>query len=239
MNLPTIPLANLLLGFGPILLLLFVMHRWSLKALDGLYANARMLVQLLLVGYVLTFIFETEEPIVIACVIVVMLVASAWIALRPLQVSTARLYLVALVSISVCGLAVLVLVTQIILEMPRWFEPRIVVPLGGMVFANAMNTVSLAAARLESEIARDTRHLEARKIALDVALIPQVNSLLAVGLVSLPGMMTGQILTGVDPLVAARYQIMVMCMIFGSAGLAAALYLRLCGSGAGGTSRSA
>ena len=229
MNLPTIPFANLLLGFGPALLLLFVMHRWSLKALEGLYANVRMLVQLLLIGYVLTFIFETEQPIVIVLVIMVMVLVSAWIALRPLKISTARLYLVSVISIGVCGLAILILVTQIILEMPRWFEPRIVVPLGGMVFANAMNTVSLAAARLESETARDMPHPEARKLALDAALIPQVNSLLAVGLVSLPGMMTGQILSGVDPLVAARYQIMVMCMIFGSAGLAAALYLTLCG----------
>ena len=74
------------------------------------------------------------------------------------------------------------------------------------------------------------------RIALEAALIPQINALLAVGLVSLPGMMTGQILSGVDPLIAARYQILVMCMIFGSAGLAAAIYLKLgsdLGSGLG------
>ena len=58
-------------------------------------------------------------------------------------------------------------------------------------------------------------------------MIPQVNALLAVGLVSLPGMMTGQILSGIEPLTAARYQIMVMCMIFSSAGLAAGLYMAL------------
>ena len=62
---------------------------------------------------------------------------------------------------------------------------------------------------------------------MTAALIPQINTLLAVGLVALPGMMTGQVLSGVDPLVAARYQIMVMCMIFSTAGLAAALYLVL------------
>jgi putative ABC transport system permease protein len=68
-------------------------------------------------------------------------------------------------------------------------------------------------------------YLEARQTALRTALIPITNSLLAVGLVSFPGMMTGQILSGVDPLVAARYQIMVMCMIYGAAGLSAALFL--------------
>lgn len=66
---------------------------------------------------------------------------------------------------------------------------------------------------------------QARRIALNAALIPITNSLFAVGLVSLPGMMTGQILSGVSPLIAARYQIMVMCMIFGAAGISAAIFL--------------
>ena len=56
-------------------------------------------------------------------------------------------------------------------------------------------------------------------------MLPQINSLLAVGLVSLPGMMTGQILSSVSPLIAVRYQIMVMCMVLGSAGIGAAIYL--------------
>ena len=112
-------------------------------------------------------------------------------------------------------------------DLPRFFEPRFVVPLAGMIFANAMNTVSLAAERFEAERARGVEVATSRRVALDAALIPQVNALLAVGLVSLPGMMTGQILSGIEPLVAVRYQIMVMCMTFGSAGLAAAVYLVL------------
>ncbi len=78
---------------------------------------------------------------------------------------------------------------------------------------------------LSGHHARQRHH--ARRAALDAALIPQINSLLAVGLVALPGMMTGQILSGVEPLVAVRYQIMVMCMVFGSGGLGAAAYLVL------------
>jgi putative ABC transport system permease protein len=119
------------------------------------------------------------------------------------------------------------IVTQLVLDLPRFFEPRFVVPLAGMVFANAMNTVSLAAERFEAERGRGVEYGEARRVALEAALIPQVNALLAVGIVSLPGMMTGQILSGVDPMVAVRYQIMVMCMTFGSAGLGAASYLVL------------
>ena len=88
-----------------------------------------------------------------------------------------------------------------------------------------MNTVSLAGERLFIEQERGKNYREARKIALETSMIPQINALLAVGLVSLPGMMTGQILSGIEPLTAARYQIMVMCMIFSTAGLSAATYM--------------
>ena len=66
---------------------------------------------------------------------------------------------------------------------------------------------------------------EARRTALQTALIPIINSLFAVGLVALPGMMTGQILSGVSPVVAAKYQIVVMTMLFGTAGISASAYL--------------
>ena len=68
---------------------------------------------------------------------------------------------------------------------------------------------------------------KARNIAFRASLIPITNSLFAVGLVSIPGMMTGQILSGISPLIAARYQIMVMCMVFGAAGISSACFLAL------------
>ena len=147
--------------------------------------------------------------------------------MRPLKHGGFRLYTLISFAVATSGLIMLAIVTQIVLDLPRWFEPRFVVPLAGMIFANLMNTVSLAAERFESEIDRNSDVLEARRVALEAAMIPQINSLLAVGLVSLPGMMTGQILSGVDPQVAVRYQVMVMGMVFGSGGLAAAMYLAL------------
>ena len=225
--LPTVSYGSLLLALIPSLGVLLIMRAWSLNAGQALWANVRMFAQLLAVCYVLTYIFETEIPWVVAAVLVLMMGVAAWIALRPLASRNARKYIHSLAAISICGLLMLVLVTQLVLDLPRWFEPRFVVPLAGMIFANAMNTVSLAAERFESELDRSIPYLEARKTAMDTALIPQINALLAVGLVSLPGMMTGQILSGVEPLVAVRYQIVVMCMIFGSAGIAAAFYLVL------------
>jgi putative ABC transport system permease protein len=117
-------------------------------------------------------------------------------------------------------------------DLPRWFEPSFVVPLAGMIFANTINTVSLAAERFESERREGMDVALARGTALDPALIPQINGLLAVDLVLPPGMMTGQILSGVEPLVAVRHQIIVMCMVFGAGDLGATVYLALAPRGA-------
>lgn len=223
----TIPLWELSIVFIPTAFLLAIMFHWQLKARVALYANFRMLLQLLLVGYFLTYVFETTQPIVIVVLVVVMIGVSTWIALRSFEEYDRKTFLIVLVSIGAPGLILLGVVTQFVLEMPRWFEPSLVIPIAGMIFANSMNTVSLAAERFEAEFKRGEHYISARRTALEATLIPQINSLFAVGLVALPGMMTGQILSGVDPIIAVRYQIMVMWMIFGSGGLAAVMYLVL------------
>jgi len=226
-TLSAIAWERLLIAFVPSLLLLVLLRRWTRSARVALVANGRMLVQLLLVGYALTYVFATNEPLVVGAVIVLMILAASWIALRPLGLERRRLYPKALLAISVSGLAILAIVTQGVLDLPRWFEPHVVVPLAGMIFANSMNTLSLASERFASECERNEPFETARGTAFQASLIPQINGLLAVGLVSLPGMMTGQILSGIDPLVAVRYQIMVMCMLFAAGGFSAALYLQL------------
>ena len=223
----TIPLRELSIVFIPTVFMLFIMYRWKVKAWVGLYANFRMIVQLLLVGYFLTYLFETNKPIIIVALVFLMIGVSTWIALRSFKNQKTKPYLTVLLSIGVPGLTLLIIVTQFVIEMSRWFEPNLVIPIAGMIFANSMNTVSLAAERFESELKRGESYISARQTALDATLIPQINSLFAVGLVSLPGMMTGQILSGIDPHIAVRYQIMVMWMIFSSGGIAAVLYLVL------------
>ena len=188
----TIPILELSIVFIPTAFLLIVMFRWQLKAVTGLYANLRMLVQLILVGYFLTYIFETNQPLFIVLLIVLMIAVSAWIALRSFDDKDIKTYFIILISIGVPGLILLGLVTQFVLQMQKWFEPSLVVPIAGMIFANSMNTLSLAAERFESEFNRGEDYVDARRIALDASLIPQINSLFAVGLVALPGMMTGR-----------------------------------------------
>jgi putative ABC transport system permease protein len=222
-----IPLSNLALAFIPVGIVILIMLRWSLNATDGLVAIGRMLLQLLLIGYLLNWIFAAESALIVLAILSVMLCVASWIALRPLNEPGWKEFSRALAAILIAGCLTLFLVTGLVLETDPWYAPRQVIPLGGMIFASAMNAVSITAERLGSELERGTEHTIARRLAFQAGLIPLLNSLLAVGLVSLPGMMTGQILSGIEPLIAARYQIVVMCMITGAAGMAAAIYLQL------------
>ena len=222
-----IPAFNLALAFIPVLFVLFILYKWSLDATNAVYSVIRMLVQLLLVGYVLTTIFEADKAWLVVVVMLIMVSASSWIALGTVKVQRTALYRHAFWSIFIGGGLTLALVTQAVISLEPWFQPQYMIPLAGMIFANAMNSVSLAAERLHAELSRDVEYEKAKAIAFKASFIPVVNSMFAVGLVSLPGMMTGQILSGVSPITAAHYQIVVMCMIFGSAGLSTAYFLVL------------
>ena len=228
-SIPEITLLRLVVAFVPVAVAIVILVRYSLGAWNGLYATARMLIQLLVIGYVLTYIFNADQPYVVLAVLLVMMAVASWIALRPLGRRTPSRYAIAFAAVAASGLLTLVLVTQGVLSLDPWYDPRYAIPLAGMIFSAAMNAVSLAAERYDAELASGTAPAEALPTALNAALIPQVNTLFAVGLVALPGMMTGQILAGVEPLIAVRYQIVVMCMLFGVTALSAAAYLVLAG----------
>lgn len=211
----------------PTILVIGILWRWAAGSGTAIYANLRMLAQLLLIGYVLVYIFESGEPTIILGVLGLMLLAASWISIRPLASRSSRVWRHALLAISASGVIVLALVSQAVIGIEPWFSPRYLVPLAGMIFSAAMNTISLAGERAYAESARGVSFVETRRIAMQAALIPMINSLFAVGLVALPGMMTGQILSGVSPVVAAKYQIVVMLMLFGVTGLSAAMFITL------------
>ena len=224
----TLSLGQLALAFIPVAVTLGILFLWSYGTGNAAYALARMVIQLMAIGYVLAWIFRADDGLLILLVLAIMLSASAWIALGTAREHRRELLAASFLSILLGGGLTLIMITQAVLQVDPWYLPRYMIPLAGMVFSNAMTAVSLAAERLYSELGHGMSWEEARVKAYQAAMIPVINSLLAVGLVSLPGMMTGQILSGVSPLVASRYQIMVMCMIFASAGLSTALFLSFC-----------
>ena len=226
-TLTTIPLTKLAIAFIPVAFVLVLLAYWSLPQKRTWHALVRMLVQLLLVGYVLSYIFASDNAWVIGALLLVMVLFSSWIALNNIESPRIFLFKRAFLAILISSFLILLVITQGVLNLDPWHEAKTLVPLAGMVFANGMNSVSLCGERFFAELKRGENYLDARNIAFKASMIPNVNALFAVGIVSLPGMMTGQILAGVSPFIAARYQIMVMCMVFASAGLASAIFLIL------------
>jgi putative ABC transport system permease protein len=223
----TIEFVDLLWILIPVGVTLYLYGRWTHDHGSMIMALGRMVLQLLVLGYVLTYIFAASTPWPILAVMAVMLAAASVIALRPLHDKPRRYYLYVLIAIIVGGATTLYIVIVAVLRPDPWYDPKVLIPLAGMIFSNAMNAVSIAAERYEGEVERGQPHAQARSTAYKAAFIPTLNMLYAVGLVSLPGMMTGQILSGVDPLIAVRYQMMVMLMVLGSGGIAVAVYLGL------------
>ena len=226
-NIETIPLTNLAFILIPVLLVIIIHVKWRLNTANAVYAISRMLIQLLLIGFFLNTIFASESAQITLFILAVMLLFASWIALNTVKQKRRQLFGKATLSLAVaCGFTLSVVIISV-LELSPWYQPRYIIPLGGMILANSMNSISLAAERFLSEINNHNNTIQARNIAFNAALIPTINILFAVGLVSLPGMMTGQILSGVSPFIAARYQIMVMCMLFASSGISAACFLTL------------
>lgn len=208
----------------PIGFILWLFWRWQAGSRDVLIACVRMTLQLLMIGYLLVYLFAASHVVVSLLVLSFMLLVAGWIALRPVRQQTGLL----LSAVFALGIAVVLhlgLSLLLVVKVEPWYQANVFIPLAGMYIANSMNGISLTAERFYAELEHGNTLLQARNSAFRAAMLPQVNGLLAVGLVALPGMMTGQILSGVSPLVAVRYQIMIMTMLLGTTAMASAVML--------------
>ena len=197
-------------------------------------ASVRTVVQLMLVGYVLTFVFGQPGWYAVLAMGAVMVTAAARAAVRRPTRTYRGAGGQAFATLLVTGLAVTLTVTAVIIDVRPWYEPRYFIPLLGMVLGNCLTGVSLGLDSLLSGLV-ERRHLVEAELAMGASaweaarpeaqtavrrgMIPVINSMMVVGLVSLPGMMTGQILAGADPLQAVKYQIVVMFMIAAASSL--------------------
>ncbi len=207
-------------------------------------AAARTTIQLLLIGLVLKVLFENANLGWVSLMALVMLaVAGREVMVR----QTRRLrgwwgFGVGGASMFISTFGITVLALTVIIGTQPWYKPQYAIPLLGMMLGNTMNGVALGLERLTHEAWQQRAVIETRltlghtwqqaigdirRQSVRSGMIPIINAMAVAGVVSLPGMMTGQILAGTSPLIAARYQIMVMCMIFASAGMSTALFLWL------------
>jgi len=227
-----ISISSLLFMFIPIIIVGFVYFLWTKNFKEIGLATFRMILQLLIIGYFLSYIFQNQNPLMGLGILIFMISISSFIALRNIKDKKFSIYSKIFISIAVGGSFNLALVLFFVLDLEPFYQPRFIIPLAGMIYANSMNAISLCAERFENEI-KTRDYTGARAVSFRASLIPQVNAFLAVGLVSLPGMMTGQILSGVSPIIAVRYQIVVMAMVLGSAGTSVMIYLYLQGKNRG------
>jgi putative ABC transport system permease protein len=201
-----------------------------------LIAGARMVVQLTLIGLVLKALFELASPTftALAALIMVLFAGREAMARQERRFTGFWTYGIGTGSMMAAGIIVTVfgLTTQI--SPDPWYHPRYALPILGMILGNTMNGVSLGLDRLVSGAVVQRAAIEARltlgatatqamrgvtREAMRAGLIPTINGMAAAGLVSLPGMMTGQILAGVEPVEAVKYQILIMFLIGGGTGL--------------------
>lgn len=201
-----------------------------------LVAGARMVVQLTLVGLVMKALFAVASPLftALAALVMVLFAGREAMARQERRFKGFWSYGIGTGSMMAAGTIVTVfaLTTQVAAD--PWYDPRYTIPILGMILGNTMNGVSLGLDRLVSGAHQQRPAIEAQLMlgaeapeamrgvtrdAMRTALIPIINSMSATGLVALPGMMTGQILAGVEPVEAVKYQILIMFLIGGGTGL--------------------
>jgi putative ABC transport system permease protein len=209
---------------------------------DLFWSGLRMFVQLLVVGYVLHLIFALETPLPVLLILIVMVGFAVQTIGARVKTKMPHFYRVVGTAILFgCG-GMTFFFCSLVIGLEPWYDPRYLIPLAGMIIGNSMTGASLAVERLAAEFRERRDEIEtglclggsiqivsetAVSSAFRAALIPSVNAMAAMGLVFLPGMMTGQILSGTEPLIAVKYQIAIMCVITGSVSLTTFVILKL------------
>lgn len=220
--------ADLLWLLIPVAAIILITHKRSLSEVKShVIPISRMIIQLLAIGFLLKWIFAYSTPVASVLMASVMAVAASWIGLRHLKSRRIGIIFPTFISIGLSGALYLSVCLLCVLKADPWYSPKIFIPIAGMIFANSMTGISITCERLLSEIKHADNIKTSQQKAFAAAIIPITNACLAIGLVSLPGMMTGQILSGVSPLIAVRYQAMIMLAIYGSVMTTVWLFLML------------
>ncbi|TGA98120.1 iron export ABC transporter permease subunit FetB [Sporolactobacillus shoreae] len=227
-----------------ILILLFIVKVKGIhREKEILISSIRMTIQLIIVGYILAYVFANAHPLFTILILIFMLSFAIYNIYQraKLPLSPALKKKIAL-SMAVGVTATLVYFVLVTLSVSPWYNPRYVIPIAGMIIGNTMTGVSLGVNTLLEGMQSKRSLVEtalmlgaapgeaSRPIinqAFDSAMLPTINSMVGMGIVFLPGMMTGQIIGGASPLMAIRYQIAVMLGIVGGASLTVLLFVQI------------
>lgn len=233
------------LGIAYILFFLVFFLSWRKKlnlGKDIFSSVVRMTIQLILMGFLLTYIFKIKLWYVITLIFVVMIFFATQTIIKRSGVSYKGIFRLMFVSILLGGGSVMFFFILAVVRNQPWYEPRYFIPLAGMVIGNSMNGSALALERFYDDVKKRRKEIEtwvsfgatADEAANDSfrkayrsSLLPVLTNMTGMGIVFLPGMMTGQILGGSPPMVAIKYQIAIMAAILGSVALTGYIILTL------------
>jgi len=231
-----IGIVQLLAAYVFLAALLFIIKKQGIaKEKEILIASLRMTIQLVITGYVLVYIFEINHFVLSIGILALM----EFFAIRntysrvksPINGKLKRVIALSLVSGTTMTIVYFLL---IVIGLSPWYETRYFIPISGMIIGNSMTGISLGAERLIDGMSNRRDLVEGALMlgatpakatkgivndAFTAAILPTMNSMIGMGIVFLPGMMAGQILSGVSPLTAIQYQIAIMLGIMGSVSL--------------------
>jgi putative ABC transport system permease protein len=240
------PLTPTDLALAASLLLLLGLLSWRLRlglARQIFIAAARTTVQLLLIGHVLRLLFAHVHPgpLLLLAIIMLLVAGREVIARQQRALRGIHGWLIGTGAMFISSFTVTLLALLVIIGKTPWYEPRYAIPLLGMLLGNTMTGVALAMDRM-TETLWQQRHIieqrlmlgqtatqavaEIRRQAIRSGMMPILNAMATAGVVSLPGMMTGQILGGSSPLDAVQYQIMIMFLICAGTGFGTMVAIR-------------
>lgn len=209
---------------------------------DLAIATVRTYVQLLALGFVLRWVFGIDSPWLVVGLVLLMVLAATRILVKRSPDAPPGIFGSAFASMALTGFLITFAVTGVIVQVQPWYLPQYVIPLAGMVIGNSMNGIALALERVFADLDRQEGEVlaltalgatpweaahPAIRDALRAGLIPTINSMAAAGIVFIPGMMSGQILAGADPVIATGYQIVVMLMVAAATALGSVMALVL------------
>jgi len=243
MNSNVIPLTPLDLSVAASLVVILAVLTWYLKlgmSYRVLVAGVRTVVQLLLLGLVLEYLFATSHPLLIGAIALTMLAIAGREVMARQQRPFKGIwgYGLGTLSMFISSFAITVFSLNVIVGPDPWYLPQYAIPLLGMMLGNTMTGVALTLDNLTQNAWQQRAIIEQRLMlgedwrsaireisrqSLRTGLIPIVNSMAAAGIISIPGMMTGQVLAGSSPMDAAKYQILIMFMITAGTGFATVL----------------
>jgi len=215
-----------------LLLMVIVKIKGIPREKEIIISTIRMTLQLVLVGYLLAYVFENSNPIFSILIIAIMEAFAIFnIYKRVKGVISLKLKKIIAYSMLAGTLSGLVYFILVVLQISPWYEPRYIIPIAGMLIGNSMTGISLGVNRLVDGMKNQkqlvetslmlgaTPQLASKNIVddtFDAAILPTINSMVGMGIVFLPGMMTGQIIAGASPIIAIKYQIAIMMGILGS-----------------------